>query len=109
MLSGKLIFKEIVPNSLISRFSIPPLCKAALTNRLMLFGYECQQLRMKDWMGNVMSRERKTDETKWRKEMKSLNGLSSKLRVGIESHSGFHLFERMVVDAADLVGRKERM
>jgi hypothetical protein len=29
--------------------------------------------------------------------------------VGIESHSGFHLFERMVVDAADLVGRKERM
>jgi hypothetical protein len=75
----------------------------------MLFGYECQQLRMKDWMGNVMSRERKTDETKWRKEMKSLNCVSLKWRVGTESHSGYHLFERMEVAAADFVGRNERM
>ncbi|PNY12298.1 hypothetical protein L195_g008925 [Trifolium pratense] len=60
-------------------------------------------------MGKLMSLERKTDETKWRKEMKSLNGVSSKLRVGTESHSGFHLFERMVVVAANLVGRNERM
>jgi hypothetical protein len=56
-----------------------------------------------------MSRERKTDETKWRKEMKSLNCLSLKWRVGTESHNGFHFFERMEVAAADLVGRNERM
>ncbi|MCI31925.1 hypothetical protein A2U01_0053137 [Trifolium medium] len=60
-------------------------------------------------MGKLMSRKRKTVETKLRKELKSLNGVSSKLSVGTESHSGFHLFERMVVVAADLVGRKERM
>jgi hypothetical protein len=60
-------------------------------------------------MGKEMSRKRKTDEIKWRKEMKSLNSVSSKWRVGKKSHSGFHLLERMVVDAADLVGRKERM
>jgi hypothetical protein len=60
-------------------------------------------------IGNFMSRERKTDETKWRKEMKSLKCLSLKRRVGTESHNGYHLFERMEVAAADLVGRNERM
>jgi hypothetical protein len=35
--------------------------------------------------------------------------LSSKLRMNCERPSGFHLFERIVVTAASLVGRKERM
>jgi hypothetical protein len=33
----------------------------------------------------------------------------AKWRVGTESHSGYHLFERMEVAAADFVGRNERM
>ncbi|CAJ2670174.1 unnamed protein product [Trifolium pratense] len=60
-------------------------------------------------MGKLMSLARKTVDTEWRKEMKSSDHVSSKLRVGTESHSGFHLFERVEVIAANLVGRKERM
>ena len=60
-------------------------------------------------MGNVMSRERKTKDTKRRKESKFGKVSSSKWRVGTESHNGFHLFERMLVAAESLVGRDESM
>jgi hypothetical protein len=76
---------------------------------LMSCGSDCQQLRMKERIGNVISRKRKTVETKWRKEMESLNAVSSKWRVRTESHSVFQLLERMVVVAANLVWGNERM
>jgi hypothetical protein len=56
-----------------------------------------------------MSHKRKTEDIKLRKVALFLKSLSSKWRVSTKSHNGFHLLERTLVVAANLVGTKERM
>jgi hypothetical protein len=56
-----------------------------------------------------MSRERKTNDTNLEKAVYVWKVSLSKSRVVTLSQSGFHLLERMLVVAADLAGRKERM
>jgi hypothetical protein len=60
-------------------------------------------------MGSVMFLKSMTEYTKCRKAVKSAKFCSSKSRARTESQIGFHLLERMVVAAACLVGRNERM
>ncbi|MCI53091.1 hypothetical protein A2U01_0074337, partial [Trifolium medium] len=55
----------------------------------------------------VMSREDMVEDVKLVSEWKSLKVSSSKSSVRTECHTGFHRFERMLVVAACLVGRKE--
>lgn len=57
----------------------------------------------------MISRKNMVECIIWRKESESLKVSSSKSRVRTKSHTGFHLFERTLVVAACLVGRKERM
>lgn len=60
-------------------------------------------------IGRVLSRLAMTESTKLCK-VKAFGKLwSSNLKISCEGHSGFHLFERIVVAAASLVGRKERI
>jgi hypothetical protein len=66
-------------------------------------------LKLNEWIETFLSRKVIVEFTKLRKLLKFLNVSSSKSRARTESHTGFHLFERMLVVAACLVGRKERM
>jgi hypothetical protein len=56
-----------------------------------------------------MSREDMVEDIKLVSEWKSLKVSSLKSMVWTECHTGFHRFERMLVVAATLVGRKESM
>jgi hypothetical protein len=56
-----------------------------------------------------MSREDIVEDIKLVSEWKSLKVSSLKSMVWTECHTGFHRFERMLVVAATLVGRKESM
>lgn len=105
MLCGNLM------SMLILRFSIPH-CIAKLTNRLTsywLHAGEELHLKRNERVGSVMFREIIAVLTDSRKEAISLKVSISKSREGTNSHSDFHLFHRILVAAACLVGRKERM
>jgi hypothetical protein len=62
-------------------------------------------------MGNVTSRESKTEDTKSLKlKLESWSVIVlRKYRLGTERYRWFHLFERMVVATDCLVWRKDRM
>jgi len=67
-------------------------------------------LNVKEWIEIFLSRnENMVEKTNLWKLLKFWKLSWSKLRVKTESHTDFHLFERMLVVEASLVGRKERM
>jgi hypothetical protein len=56
-------------------------------------------------MGRVLSRMVMTEYKNCRKAKASGKDLSSKRRITCDRHSGFHLFERILVANASFVGR----